>query len=98
MISDHLNCFTDFFRLTSDFLGIYEKTEEARTSPAELLIKDILDRAELEVSLLDILVRDVQIRLLRYLHAGMSEQTAQCVNVHAVHQTALGEVVAQRMR
>ena len=98
MISDHLNCFTDFFRLTSDFLGIYEKTEEARTSPAELLIKDILNRTEFQITLLDVFVRDVEVSFLRYLHAGMSEQTAQCVNVHAVHQTALGEVVAQRMR
>ncbi len=33
IILDYLSCFTDFFRLTSDFLGIYEKTGEVRTSP-----------------------------------------------------------------
>lgn len=68
--------FSDIPCSVEEYVRLYEKTGEMRTSPDELLIKDILDRAELEVSLLDILVRDVQIRLLSYLHAGMSEQTA----------------------
>ena len=46
----------------------------------------------------NVFVVQIQIRLLCNGHAGMSQELAQCVDVHAIHQTSLGEVVPQTMR
>ena len=43
----------------------------------------------------DIIVSQIQIRLFRYGHAGMPQELAQSINVHAVHQTAFGKVIPQ---
>ena len=49
------------------------------------------------ISLRNVFVIQIQIRLLCNGHAGMAQQLAQRVNIHAVHQASLGEVVPQTM-
>ena len=44
-----------------------------------------------------VLIRQIKIRLLCDRHAGMSEDAAQCVNVHPVHQAAFGKIITQAM-
>ena len=50
------------------------------------------------ITLANVFVVQIQIRLLCNGHAGMSQESAQSVDVHAIHQTALGKVVPQCMR
>lgn len=45
----------------------------------------------------NVFVVQIQIRLLCNGHAGMSQESAQSVDVHAIHQTSLGEVIPQTM-
>ena len=50
------------------------------------------------ITLANVFVVQIQIRLLCDGYAGMSQEAAQCVDVHAIHQTSLGEVIPQTMR
>ena len=47
------------------------------------------------ITLADVFIIQIQIRLFCDGHAGMSQELAQCVDVHPIHQTSLGEVVSQ---
>ena len=47
------------------------------------------------VSLPQVLVSEVQIRLFRHCNAGVAQNAAEGVNIHAIHQATLGEVVPQ---
>ena len=49
------------------------------------------------IALTDIIVGQIQIRLFRYSHAGMPQELAQSINVHAVHQTAFFLIIPQTM-
>ena len=49
------------------------------------------------IALTNIIVGQIQICLFRYGYAGMPQELAQCINVHAVHQTAFGKVIPQTM-
>ena len=49
------------------------------------------------ITLANVFVVQIQIRLLCDGYAGMSQEAAQCVDVHAIHQTSLGEVIPQTM-
>ena len=49
------------------------------------------------ITLANIFIVQIQIRLLCDGHAGMSQESAQSVDVHAIHQTSLGEVIPQTM-
>ena len=47
---------------------------------------------------MDVRIRHIKVCLLRHRHAGVSQYLAECVDIHAGHQTSLGEVVPERMR
>ena len=49
------------------------------------------------ITFANVFVVQIQIRLLCNGHAGMSQESAQSVDVHAIHQTSLGEVIPQTM-
>ena len=49
------------------------------------------------ITLANVFIVQIQIRLLCNGHAGMSQESAQSVDVHAIHQTSLGEVIPQTM-
>ena len=49
------------------------------------------------ITLANVFIIQIQIRLLCDGHAGMSQESAQSVDVHAIHQTSLGEVIPQTM-
>ena len=50
------------------------------------------------ITLADVFIREIQIRLFCDCDARMPEDAAEGVNVHAVHQAALRKVVSQAMR
>lgn len=50
------------------------------------------------ITLADVFIREIQIRLFCDRDARMPEDAAEGVNVHAVHQAALRKVVSQAMR
>ena len=49
------------------------------------------------ITLANVFIVQIQIRLFCDGHAGMSQESAQSVDVHAIHQTSLGEVIPQTM-
>ena len=59
---------------------------------------DRIHWAEPGIFALQLLVLHVQIGPLRNRHAGMAENPAKRVDIHAGHQAAMGEVVAHGMR
>ena len=50
------------------------------------------------ITLANVFIVQIQIRLLCDGHAGMSQESAQSVDVHAIHQTAFRKVVTQTVR
>ena len=50
------------------------------------------------ITLAEVFIRQIQIRLFCDCDARMTEDAAEGVNVHAVHQAALRKVVSQAMR
>lgn len=59
------------------------------------LFQQILNGTEILVSTPEISVCQVQIGFLSYCYTGMAQDSAQSINVHTVHKTALGKIVAQ---
>ena len=57
-----------------------------------------LNRTEPAILLLQIMLCDIQVSLLSNLHAAVTQDAAQRVNVHPRQQTPLGKVVPQCMR
>ena len=55
-------------------------------------------RAVMLVSLSQILISQIQIRLFCHLRAGMTENAAEGIKVHPIHQAALRKIVSQTMR
>lgn len=49
------------------------------------------------VLLTNIIVRQIQIRLLCNLYTGMTENLAEGKNIHAVHKAPFGKIVSQTM-
>ena len=50
------------------------------------------------ISLPQILVGQVEVCLFRHCDAGVTQNAAEGVNIHPIHQAALGEVVPQTVR
>ena len=50
------------------------------------------------VSFPQVFISQIQIRFFCDFNAGMTENAAQCVNVHAIHQTPLRKIVSQTVR
>ena len=50
------------------------------------------------ITLADVFIREIQIRLFCDCDARMPEDAAEGVDVHAVHQAALRKIVPQAMR
>ena len=50
------------------------------------------------ITLADVFIREIQIRLFCDRDARMSEDAAERVDVHAVHQAAFRKIVPQAMR
>lgn len=55
-------------------------------------------RAEVLITAAYILFCKIKIRLFSHRYAGMTQQTAQGIYVHSVHQTALCKIIAQTVR
>lgn len=47
------------------------------------------------ILLTDVIIAQVEVSLFGYLYTGMAEDLTEGENIHAVHQTSLGEVVSQ---
>ena len=50
------------------------------------------------IALADVIIVQIKVGLLCDLHTGMPQNLAQCEYIHAIHQAALGKVVAQGVR
>ena len=45
------------------------------------------------IALPNVFIVQIQIRLLCYGYAGMPQELAQRVNIHAIHQASLGKII-----
>ena len=55
---------------------------------------DVVKRTASGIPFLEIVIGDIQISPFSDFDAGVSENPAQCVDVHTGHQAALGEIIA----
>ena len=68
------------------------------TAPFRCLFTEILDGTKILIAVAEIPICQVQVGVLCHCHAAVSQNPAEGVNIHAIHQTSLGKVIPQRMR
>ena len=58
----------------------------------------MFNRTEILVSAAKVFIRQIQIRIFGNGNAGVSQNPAERINVHSVHETSFGKIVPQCVR
>ena len=74
------------------------KKSPGKTWALTMLWAHVLNGTEILVPMTKIPICQVKIGILRDRYAAVSQNPAEGVNIHAVHQASLGEIVPQGVR
>ena len=79
------------------FIGKTAKKTPGVSWRFSILWAHIFNRAKILVPMAEISVRQIQIGILCHGNAAVSQNPAERVNIHTVHQAALGKIIPECM-